>query len=177
MTKDDFRQKCLERLRYKSRFTKIKKNIKISLNIKKLIKLHKPKKILLYLPLKNEVDLRKLILELNKDKKYQVYVPFMYGDSFIPVPYRLPLYKKKFGIYEPNFSSMQLKRIDIDMMVVPIVGVDKTYRRVGFGAGMYDRFYEKLQKKPIVVFTQLTLCKTNSVITQKHDIGPDYIIT
>ena len=63
------------------------------------------------------------------------------------------------------------------MVVVPIVGIDETYRRVGFGAGMYDRFYEKLQTKPITIFTQLKLCKSKIVVTSKYDIKPDFIIT
>lgn len=177
MTKNEFRKSCLRRLQFQSRFAKIKKDYKLNLEIKKVIDYHKPKKILFYLPLKNEVDLTKLMKSFRQENRCKVYVPFMKGDSFIPVLYRLPLKRKRFGIKEPYYSSLQEKKIDLDMIIVPIVGVDATYRRVGFGAGMYDRFYEKISKKPVVIFTQLTLCKTFEIVTDTHDIGPDYIIT
>ena len=99
----------------------------------------------------------------------------MKGDSFVPVKYRLPLKIKRFGIKEPNFSS--LKKIKLDMVVVPIVGIDETYRRVGFGKGMYDRFFDRLKNKPITIFTQLKLCKSKKIVTSPHDIRPNYIIT
>ncbi len=57
------------------------------------------------------------------------------------------------------------------------MGIDPTFRRVGFGAGMYDRFYEKVGYKPITIFTQLKLCVSKKIITSSHDIEPDYIIT
>ena len=62
-------------------------------------------------------------------------------------------------------------------MIVPILGIDKTFRRVGFGAGMYDRYYPTLKKEPITIFTQLQLCYTKSIVTDTYDIKPNYIIT
>lgn len=124
-----------------------------------------------------EADLLPLINILRKRENIDVYVPFMKGESFVSVKYRLPLKKKRFGIKEPPFSRFKNNKIDLDMIVVPIVGVDRTHRRVGFGAGMYDRFFEKLKKRPVTIFTQLELCKTSSLVTDHYDISPDYIIT
>jgi len=174
--KDDFRKLCLKRLRFFSKIGKIKKDKFICLKILNIIDLLKPKKVLLYIPLSTEVDVRGLINVLRKNKNIEVYVPFMKGDSFVPVKYRLPLKEKKFGIKEPNFSSY-IKDVDLDMIIVPIVGIDETYRRVGFGKGMYDRFFDRLKNKPITIFTQLKLCKSKKIVTSKHDIEPDYIIT
>jgi len=118
-----------------------------------------------------------IIIELRKRKDIEVYVPFIKGKSFVPVKFRLPLKVKKFGIKEPSFSSFRNNDIKLDMIIVPIVGIDETYRRIGFGAGMYDRFYETLKTQPITIFTQLKLCKSEKIVTDKHDIKPDYIIT
>lgn len=175
--KDDFRKTCLKRLQFFSKIGKIKKDKIICSKILNIIDLHKPKKILFYIPLSTEVDVLPLISDLRKRKDIEVYVPFMQGDSFVPVKYRLPLKLKKFGIKEPNFSPRGLKDIKLDMIVVPIIGIDETYRRVGFGKGMYDRFYERLKHKPITIFTQLKLCISKSIVTSKHDIKADYIIT
>jgi len=176
-TKNDFRKLCLKKLQFFSKIAKIKKDKTICSKIINIIKIHKPKKVLLYIPLKIEVDVMPIINELRKDKSIEVYVPYMKGKSFVPVKYRLPLKKKKFNIKEPNFSTYKNNKIDLDLVVVPIVGIDSTFRRVGFGAGMYDRFYETLPKKPITIFTQLSLCNSKNIVTNKHDIRADYIIT
>jgi len=175
--KANFRKLALKRLQFNSGFAKIKKNKNICLKIQKIIDLHQPKKILLYIPLNLEVDVMPIIMELRKRKNIEVYVPFMKGKSFVPVKFRYPLKVKRFGIKEPSFSLFKNNEIKLDMAIVPILGVDETYRRIGFGAGMYDRFYETLKSKPITIFTQLVLCKSKKIVTQKHDIKPDYIIT
>jgi len=177
INKASFRKLALKRLLFFSSFAKIKKNKNICSQIIKIIDFHKPKKILLYIPLQSEVDVMPIINELRKRKNIEVYVPFMKGKSFVPVKFRLPLEIKKFGIKEPLFSSFRNNDIRLDMIVVPIVGIDETYRRIGFGAGMYDRFYDTLKKKPITIFTQLKLCKSKEIVTQEHDIQADYIIT
>lgn len=177
INKDNFRKSSLKKLQFFSRVAKLKKDKTICLKISYIIDLHKPKKILFYIPLKTEVDVRPLIQKLRKKRNIEVYVPFMKGKSFVPVKYRLPLKKKKFGILEPNFSTFRDNDIQFNMIIVPIVGIDKTKRRVGFGAGMYDRFYEKLKNKPITVFTQLKLCESKQIVTNDHDISADYIIT
>ena len=131
---------------------------------------------MLYIPLKTEVNIYPLIERLRKEKR-TLYVPFMEGTSFRLVKYRLPLNKKKFGIKEPN-DSKQYREKNIDMAIVPIVGMDATYRRVGFGKGMYDRFFEK-QSKYIkqTVFVARELCYSKEVITDDHDVKADIVIS
>lgn len=177
INKANFRKIALKRLRFLSNFAKIKKNKYICSQIIKIINLHKPKKILLYIPLDLEVDVMPIINTLRKRKNIEVYVPFMKGQSFVPVKFRLPLKVKKFGVKEPPFSTFRNNNIKLDMAIVPIVGIDDTYRRIGFGAGMYDRFFDTLQSKPITIFTQLKLCKSKEIVTSDHDIQADYIIT
>lgn len=99
----------------------------------------------------------------------------MHLESFKIVKYRLPLHKKRFGIKEPNNSFLKPKKIDV--AIVPIVGVDVLNKRIGYGKGMYDRFFDKLNYKPTIVFTQLVLCKSNSILSDNYDIKADYIIT
>ena len=171
--KSEFRKSCVKRLKFTAKITKIKKNSVISSKIEKVIKQYSAKNILLYLPLEFEVDLTKLISKLRKDNKCKVFVPFIIGESFIPVPFRFPLEIKKFKIKEPNFSSLKPK---IDLVVVPVVGIDGDDRRIGFGKGMYDRYFGSLKKRPIIVFTQLTLCKTSQFLGENHDIKADLII-
>jgi 5-formyltetrahydrofolate cyclo-ligase len=181
--KDVFRKLCLKKLQFFSKTAKIEKDKYICSQILQIIGLQKAKKILFYIPLSIEVDVEPLIKKLRKRKNIEIYVPFMKGKSFVPVKYRLPLKKKRFGIREPNYSIFRNNSIKFDIIVVPIIGIDETYRRVGFGAGMYDRFFENLKKNqssyplPTIIFTQLKLCKSTNIITSMHDIRADYIIT
>ncbi len=99
----------------------------------------------------------------------------MIGDSFKIVKYRLPLHGKKFGIKEPNNSFFKAAKIDV--AIVPIVGVDAIGKRIGFGKGMYDRFFDRIDYQPKLIFTQLTLCKSDKILSDKYDIQADYIIT
>ena len=172
--KSDFRKSCIKRLEFSSHFSKFYKDKKTVKKLKKFIDINKSKNVLLYIPMKMEVDVLPLINNLRKEKK-NVFVPFMVDDSFKIVKYRLPLQKKRFGIKEPKNSFCLHKRVDL--AIVPIVGIDKLCKRIGFGRGMYDRFFYRLNYKPTVVFTQLTLCKANEILTDKYDIQADYIIT
>lgn len=172
--KSDFRKKCIKRLKSIAKKEKYSKSKIIIEKLEKIIKKYKAENILLFLPLEIEVDIKPLILKLRKDKK-NIYVPFMYKDSFKIVKYRLPLQKKKFGIYEPNNSFCKAKKIDI--AIVPIVGVDSINKRIGYGKGMYDRFFDRLNYKPKIVFTQLVLCKSEKILSDNYDIQADYIIT
>ena len=172
--KGDFRKLCIKRLKFVSQFSTLKNDKKIVNSLYQLIDDLQVKKVLLYLPLDMEVDLKPLIRKLRREKRVEVYVPYMLGDSFKVVKYRLPLHKKRFGIKEPSNS---FRRVKVDLVVVPTVGVDGAFKRVGFGAGMYDRFYDRIAYRPITIFTQRKLCYTDKILSNHYDIQADYIIT
>ena len=171
--KSDFRKSCIKRLKFTSVISKYYKDKIVIKKLENFINRSKSKNILLYIPLGIEVDVKPLINKLRKDRN--VYVPYMEGDSFKIVKYRLPLQKKKFGIKEPNNSFM--KPQTIDLAIVPVVGVDAIGKRIGYGKGMYDRFFSRLSYKPTLVFTQLILCKSDKILSESYDIQADYIIT
>lgn len=173
--KSDFRKSCIKRLENTSLFLKYYKNKIIVRKLENFIKKSDSKNILLYIPLGIEVDVKPLIVSLRKMKNKSVYVPFMQGDTFKAVKYRLPLYKKRFGIKEPNNSFFRPNKIDL--AIIPIVGVDKLNKRIGYGKGMYDRFFDRLTYKPTMIFTQLILCKSEKILSDNYDIQADYIIT
>lgn len=180
MTKNDFKNnfRCetIQKLQLESKKINTRaKDKRISHKIYKLVKVNNFKTIMFYIPLNIEVDINALILKLRKEGKI-IFVPFMEGKSFRLVKYRLPLIKKRFGIKEPK-NSLAFRKKNIDLAVVPIVGTDTTFRRVGFGKGMYDRFFEKEKKYikyTLFVTRKLFISKKN--ITDDHDISPDMII-
>ena len=176
MKKSNFRKECLKRLEQASGAGSYKKDRMVLESLYAMIRVMGAERIMLYLPLGSEVDIYPLIKRLRKEKR-ELYVPFMEGKSFRLVKYRLPLEKKRFGIKEPK-DSKQYRNKNIDLAIVPIVGLDVTLRRVGFGKGMYDRFFEKeIKNIDRIVFVARELCYSQEVITDDHDVKADIIIT
>ena len=173
MDKAAFRNYCLGRMKERSRHNKHYMDAKLQLRLHTLIRRSKAKSILFYWPLPIEADLRKLMRSLPREMK--VYLPFMEDVSFKMVPFRLPLERKQFGIYEPGNTNRKINKVDI--AIVPAVGIDADARRIGFGKGMYDRFFATLKNKPIIFFVQSEYCCSRKAICDDHDISADVVVT
>ncbi|GAA8994395.1 hypothetical protein HpHA30_06980 [Helicobacter pylori] len=65
----------------------------------------------------------------------------------------------------------------MDCIVAPILGMDTSFRRVGFGLGMYDRslppLFKRQPKRPLIVFVSRELAIANGVLTDAYDIEAD----
>ena len=174
--KKQFRQYCLGRLKKASGKGSYLKDKRILSLLYDYITVQNAQNIMLYLPLPTEVNLYPLIKRLRQEKR-TLYVPFMEGKSFRLVKYRHPLETKRFGIKEPK-DSRQFRTHKIDIAIVPIVGMDVTHRRVGFGKGMYDRFFEKeIKNINKIVFVARELCYSKEIITNHYDIKADRVVT
>jgi len=56
--------------------------------------------------------------------------------------------------------------------------MDLTRRRVGFGKGMYDRFFEKeIKNINRTVFVARELCYSQAILTNHYDIKADIVVT
>jgi 5-formyltetrahydrofolate cyclo-ligase len=168
LTKEEFRKKGRKKISNRERRV-LSRKVEKKLN-RTILKL-KNRNILFYFPLQNEIDISKSLLFWHKRRN--VFLPKISEKSFSAVRFRLPLKKSKFGTFEPNGKQ---KTDKIDVAIVPILGIDSSFRRVGFGAGMYDRFFPKLQKKPYTIFIQAHLNFSRKVLTENHDISCDEIL-
>jgi 5-formyltetrahydrofolate cyclo-ligase len=173
LTKNTFRKKCINKMKKRSINNVAYENNIINKKLLKMLKGVNGKNILLYYPLNFEADVRKTIIQLRK--KNNIFIPFMEDESFKIVPFRLPLQKKRFDIYEAGNSLKKIKNIDI--AVVPVVGVDGNLQRIGFGKGMYDRFFVKLKNKPYTIFIQPRICFTKDYICDHYDVKGDILLT
>ena len=173
LTKSIFRTKCLKTIKKSPKHNQVYKTALLQKKLMRVLSKTKGKKILFYYPLDFEADVVKILQKLRKNSS--VFVPFMEGESFKMVPFRLPLKKKKFGIFEAGNTNRKINKIDI--AIVPVVGVDGNFQRIGFGKGMYDRFYEKLPKKPYTIFVQSELCYTKKSLCDSFDVTGDILIT
>jgi 5-formyltetrahydrofolate cyclo-ligase len=172
LTKANFRQTCLKKMKNSSKHDKYYRNALINQKLHAELKKMKNKKILFFCPLPFEADIMKTLLKMRR--KCDIFVPFMQGKSFKMVPFRLPLKKNKFGILEAGNTKRNINRIDI--AIVPAVGVDGNLQRIGFGKGMYDRFFEKLNKRPYTIFIQPIFCYTKKIICDDYDVASDLLL-
>jgi len=175
MDKKTFRKICINRLKRKNQVNNYKLDKIVVHKLIKIIEENDSKVIMLYIPLKIEINISDLIIKLRKEKKI-VLVPFMEGESFSLVKYRLPLNIKQFGVKEPQNLNKYNKKIDL--AIVPIIGTDSTLRRVGFGKGFYDRFFQKNHKNiKKILFVGRKYCVSSEIITDDYDVKGNFYIT
>ncbi len=173
LTKTVFRQNCLQKLKNLSAHNKLYRNSLLNKRLLKELQGIQNASILFYYPIEMEANILKVLTKMRQ--KNNIYIPFMQGESFKMVPFRLPLTQKKFGIFEAGNTLRNINKVDI--AIVPVVGVDGNLQRVGFGRGMYDRFFEKLQKRPYTIFIQQEFCHTKELICDSYDVFGDILLT
>lgn len=169
-----FRKEAIKSLKSLSKQREIIYSHKINSYLKEIISELNPKSILFYMPLSFEPNILPLLKSLRR-RGIDTFVPFIDGVTFKMVKFRLPLHKSSFGTLESGNSKRKVERVDI--VIVPVIGIDRSFRRVGFGKGMYDRFYQTLKGKTKLIFVQNIGCLSREIITERHDIRADYYIT
>jgi len=173
VTKGEFRGVCLKKFKGAHAATKRKRSALLNHHLASVLQTLKPKTVLGYWPMEFEGDVKPTLLYYRRF--FTVFLPFMDGVSFKMVPLRLPLERKAFGIYEPRASFRNINKIDV--AIVPVVGVDHSFGRIGFGKGMYDRFFPTLKNKPYTIFIQPEKCVSRSYLCDDYDIRGDLLIT
>lgn len=165
--KDDLRQKA-KRIRETLDMENISESI-VS-NIRKTEVYNSAKRVMLFFPLKNEVDLRAL---LEDDKEF--YLPRVNGEELEVCRYKKgdELVMSEFKVLEPITSPVS-KSI-IDLVLVPALCVDEHCNRLGYGKGYYDRFLKDYKKMSIIVIPEELIF--SDVCSEMHDICCKSFIT
>ena len=155
-----------------------RKTLDIKLLSKKIIKkLQKAeeyrlaKNIMIFYPLKYEIDL----LELVEDKTKNFYLPKIKDNELLCCSYTKgdELCESCFKTKEP-LTEAEEKSI-IDLVIVPALAVDKNNYRLGYGGGFYDRFLKDLNAKKIACVSSKFFI--DSVFAENHDVKIDKVIT
>jgi len=139
------------------------------------------KNILLYFPYKYEVKLDLITLEINKHSN-NIYMPRIFLENkmkFNLLSKLNDLKKNKYGIKEV-INDDYINPLDIDIMIVPLVGVDCNGFRLGYGGGYFDRALSKVHssnKKPLIVGLGYDYQICSESFGRNHDIKYDVVIT
>lgn len=172
MDKKSVRAKALAQLKERSHLGHKSRSAQVRGHLESLLNSLQPKSVLAYVPMGFEADIRPLFRSWRR--RYKLYVPFMEGISFKMVRFRLPLTRQRLGILAPADSGQKIKKVDV--MIVPAVAVDAAFKRIGFGQGMYDRFFPTLKNKPIVIFVQPFCVRTPLRVTDGYDLRGDFLV-
>jgi len=128
------------------------------------------KNIMLFYPLKDEVNL----LALLEDKTKNFYLPKIDGKNLLCCPYKKgdELCSSCFKTLEPKTEPCD--KNSIDLVIVPALCCDKNNYRLGYGGGFYDRFLKDYKGKTAVCLPKELIVET--VYPEAHDVKIDLII-
>ena len=136
-----------------------------------------------YLPFDGEIDTRPVIAELLRRKK-KVYLPTLNGKRlcFARYRYNSKMRRNRFNISEPRAHGELLKPWVLQLILLPLVAFDAQGRRLGMGAGFYDRtlaFSRSLPKlrKPSLIGLAHQLQQTAALASEAWDIDLDWVVT
>ena len=176
MTKKEARQQVKEWMKKLDKIYIEKADQSIFKQIKELKEFREAKTIFCYASMKNEVDTWQLITLALKQGK-NVGVPLCIGKGIMEVRqvHALEDFEEgAYGIMEPSRNCPVLSKEKIDMAVIPCVSADREGRRLGHGAGFYDRFLDGATfPKILVCYKELMM---DQVPTEEHDILMDQVI-
>lgn len=99
-------------------------------------------KIFVYVSMGTEVSTRGIITALLEEK--EIYVPYTLADnSMHAVRPRLPMDFVVCGMGNVKSDNNIYYDGQADLIITPLLGFDSNCNRLGYGAGCYDRYFEK----------------------------------
>ena len=115
---------------------------KMQKKLKKIYAFKNAQKIGAYYPIQSEIFTQDIIQELISDGK-QVFLPKVIGDKmeFRKINDFSSLEQGRFDIMEPKDDCTTDNNLDV--ILIPTVGISPDGVRLGYGHGFYDRFLAK----------------------------------
>ena len=151
--------------------------------------LQRSKQIAVFLSQAGELDTQHLIQALWR-RGHQVYLPVLKTFrgfrqrpmAFAPYPPNTPLVKAHFGIPEPKIAQQHHKHgLQMEVVIVPLVGFDKLGNRLGMGGGYYDRSFARKRtlnlQRPILIGWAHECQSVPQLPAQPWDVPLDAVVT
>ena len=179
--KEDIRRSLLKRRRSLLKGDQKQNSRKINTQLINEIEGRDLKKILVYQPVDNEPSINKTI-ELSWQKNIEVYIPKVVSKEEIIINrFRKEsnMSNNKYGIKESDdLETAEFNEIDV--AVLPLVGIDVNGFRLGYGGGYYDRFFDQkgeLARKPFIIGLGYAFQILEISFAENHDLKFDLVIT
>jgi 5-formyltetrahydrofolate cyclo-ligase len=147
---------------------------KMQKKIKKIYAFKNAKKIGVYYPIQSEILTQDIIQELISDGK-EVFLPKVIGEKmeFRKIKDFSSLEKGNFDIMEPKDDCPTDNNLDV--ILVPTVGISPDGVRLGYGYGFYDKFLAKYNVTTIALTLEKQIIK--NIPKSDHDVTIDWIVT
>jgi 5-formyltetrahydrofolate cyclo-ligase len=142
------------------------------------------KRVALYLPFDREADTAALIAAARR-RGVRVLVPVIVDRRHSRIrfyPLEGKLKRGVFGIAVPSSQASPTASRWLNLIVIPLVGVDALGRRLGMGGGFYDRALEFRRRRrnwpgPRLVGLAFDCQRTESSFAEPWDVSLDSLAT
>lgn len=148
----------------------------IKLNLISLPEYINSKTLFVYISFANEVHTKDIIDDAFKNEK-RVFVPNIEGNnmSMIEIRRDTTYTANNYGIIEPVFNKEDIYNGDIDIAIIPLIGYDRKFGRLGRGGGYYDKFLQDRKCKKIAI--AYSIQEVDKLPIESHDVKMDIIVT
>ena len=174
MVKNKIRKSLFEQGQSISNESKNKLGLQIQKHALEIIDTRDIDNIALYFPFRNEVNTNILVKAFTNLHK-NIYMPKVLDET--NMAFNLLCNKSKFSINK--FGIKELDNTDyidinnIDLMFIPMVGVDPNGCRLGYGSGYYDKIvssFDERSIKPLLVGLAFEYQVFEMHIGEMHDL-------
>jgi len=147
---------------------------KIQKKLKKIHAFRNAQKIGAYYPIGSEIFTQDIIQELLSQAK-EVFLPKVIGEKmeFRKIESFSSLEQGSFDIMEPKKDCPTDNNLDV--ILVPTVGISPSGVRLGYGHGFYDKFLAENNTTTISLTLEKQIIK--NIPKSEHDILIDWIVT
>ncbi|MBQ9874088.1 MAG: 5-formyltetrahydrofolate cyclo-ligase [Thermoguttaceae bacterium] len=165
-------------------------------NLSSISEVARAKTLGLYVDFRNEAPTRPILPRFFEVGEKTIAIPYCEGGDLrfyrlrrpkVDFKTNLPIFEdlepsKPFGILEPKLearsdSSRQIAPETLDALIVPGLAFDRSGRRLGRGAGYYDRYIPLLRPSAIIVGYCLDEQLVERVPTDRYDARVDFVAT
>ncbi|QKC77533.1 5-formyltetrahydrofolate cyclo-ligase [Mesorhizobium erdmanii] len=130
----------------------------------------------LYWPFRGEPDLRPWMASIN-ERGGRTALPIVVekGQPLIFRAYK-PGDRLEKGVWNIPIPA-EGDPVLPDIVISPIVGIDPSHYRLGYGGGFFDRTLAAMPFKPLVIGVGYEMQRIDTIYPQPHDIPMDRIVT
>lgn len=186
--KKELRKEILARRNALSKEERCEKSKVIAKQVIALEEFHRSNKILLYAPIKSEVETQNIYQEAKRRGK-DIYYPRVLGDrmEFYLVDDTTEFDTSRFGICEPiPESNIAFEPSEEDEIFVLMPGAvfDIEGNRIGYGGGYYDKYLQRLESVvpvpniyKVAVAYECQIVEAGLIGNEPHDRKVDGVVT
>jgi len=186
LSKTQLRQHIFQLRQQLNQDAQAQKSAEISLHLLRHPWFDLSQHIACYLAFKGEVATGEIIQTLWQKKK-SCYLPIVDAEHF-QLAFALynsetQMEKNRYGIEQPVYEPEAIiLPIELDVVIMPLVGFDKRGNRLGMGAGFYDRSlaFKSQQTKPLkprLIGLAYDFQRVDELPVQAWDVKLDAVVT